>query len=102
MPRAILVVVVWSIRAVLCAMVLLFGTFIWEVAGAWSEVGFGGVESWFYWHILVLDIPLQDQTPIHVVHRAHQFYLTVIFFLLCGQVLLAVHNWARRKLKPVT
>lgn len=90
-------IALWSTRLLLLPVVLYWLVVLSEICANYWRGGIPGIEFWFYWHVLVLGVPVERQTTPNVLHLAHRFYLEMILLLTFTEI-LAIAQWYTSRL----
>jgi len=59
--------------------------------------GIQAVGAWFYWHVVMMGVPLEKHTPDNVFLLTNKYYLGYILLLTITEALVLVHWLLSRK-----
>jgi len=94
-------IILWSLRLVLLPFLLFWMAIAGQIASNYWRGGIQAVAFWFYWHVVMMGVPLEQHTPDNVFRITNQYYLGFILLLTVTEALVLAQWSLSKKLKAI-
>lgn len=88
----------WVVRVSILPFALFWIVLISQVISNYWSGGLPAVESWYYWHVVMLGVQM-PHTPGVVFHQTNYFWLGNVLMLIGTEALLLVQWLLSKRLK---
>jgi len=72
-----------------------------QIASNCWRGGIQAIAAWFYWHVVMMGVPLEQHAPDNVFRKTNQYYLGYILLLTVTEALVLAQWSLSKKLKAI-
>src|SRR3989454_3551649 len=94
-------IILWSLRLVLLPFLLFWMAIAGQIASNYWRGGIQAIAAWFYWHVVMMGVPLEQHAPDNVFRKTNQYYLGYILLLTVTEALVLAQWSLSKKLKAI-